>query len=143
MQLATYEVITNKTEQFNFISVGKNGNIQKVIIFSMTALKDLYNLTLCDIENGVLNDLSISNNGHTEKILATVAQCVYSFTNNHLEASVYAEGSTYTRTRLYQMGLNKYYDEINFHFDIFGYKNENWHPFEKDTNYDAFLVRRK
>ena len=28
-------------------------------------------------------------------------------------------------------------------FDIFGFKDNNWHQFEKNTNYEAFLVQKK
>jgi len=57
---------------------------------------------------------------------------------------VYVQGSTPARTRAYQMGINRYFDEIEFLFYIFGLvENSGWHPFNKETNYSAFLILKK
>ena len=56
---------------------------------------------------------------------------------------VYATGSTASRTRLYRMGINKYFNVVSEDFDIMGeYQNEwEWYRFGRD--YQAFAVRRK
>jgi hypothetical protein len=56
---------------------------QSLYKFSETNLKDLYNLAFGDknLDTGDLNDLAISNNGDSEKVLATVVAAVYAFTN--------------------------------------------------------------
>ncbi len=144
MDLPVYEVEFSSIDQYDFLSVGKNGTIEKSIIFTPMAVKGFYNLLLCDVlENGEISDLAISDNGDTEKILATVAQCVFYFTDFNPTAFIYAKGSTLSRTRLYRMGLNKHYDSVVLKFDIFGFKDNNWHQFEKNTNYEAFLVQKK
>jgi len=56
---------------------------------------------------------------------------------------VYATGSTKARTRLYRMGISKYYDEAAKDFEIFGERDKQWEQFEKDTEYEAFLVKVK
>jgi len=63
---------------------------------------------------------SKSNNEDTEKVLATVAATVFGFFKKHPDAIVYATGSTDTRTRLYQMGINKYFSEIEADYHILG-----------------------
>jgi hypothetical protein len=41
------------------------------------------------------------------------------------------------------MGLNKYFDEIYEDFHILGLKEEQWFKFEKNKDYEGFLVYRK
>jgi hypothetical protein len=55
----------------------------------------------------------------------------------------YATGSTKSRTRLYRMGITKYFDEVNQDFEIYGLLEGEWEEFKKDIEYTAFVVRRK
>ena len=130
---------------FDFTSTGPKGNIPKLIVFSDTNLKDLYNLAFGDkdLETGDINDLAISNNGDSEKILSTVVGAVYAFTDKFPNCYVYATGSSKARTRLYRMGLTKYLTEILIDFEIFGLRNFEWEYFEKGIEYEAFLAKRK
>ena len=90
--------------RFTFNSVGPNGVIPKIIIYSKTDLPDYYNLALGDVRpDGTLDVFSKSNNGDMEKILATVIQTLMVFLAYHSEANVFFAGSTPTRTRLYQI----------------------------------------
>ena len=59
-----------------------------------------------------MDDLAVSNNGDSEKVLATVVAAVYAFYDKHPDAWIFASGSTSTRIRLYRMGMTKYFDEI-------------------------------
>lgn len=90
-----------------------------------------------------VDDLVVSNNKDRKKVLATVAQAVIDFTENRRDAFIVVEGSTASRTRLYQMGIAEFYDEISSLFHISGMVNEQWHVFEKGSNYESFLVKRK
>ena len=130
---------------FEFTSEGPKGNILKIVKFSETSLKDFYNLAFGDkdIVSGELNDTIISNNGDSEKVLAQVVTAVYSFTNRYPDAWVYAIGSTKSRTRLYKMGITKYFDEVEEDFEVYGLTENEWEFFKKDAEYDAFLVKRK
>ena len=58
-------------------------------------------------------------------------------------AWVYATGSTQARTRLYRIGITKYFDEVKQDFEIYGLKDGEWEYFEKGVEYTAFVVRRK
>jgi hypothetical protein len=62
--------------------------------------------------------LSISNNGDSPKVLATVASTVYAFLERYPDAYVFATGSTNSRTRLYRMGISANYLEIRKDFNI-------------------------
>lgn len=130
---------------FEFVSDGPKGRIPKIVKFSETNLKDLFNLAFGDkdLNTGEINDLSISNNGDSEKILSTVVAAVYAFTDYYPNSFVYATGSTKARTRLYRMGITKYLKEITKYFYVYGLHNDEWENFEKEIEYDAFLAKRK
>ena len=130
---------------FNFISIGPKGRILKVIEIKQTNLKDFYNLAFgdMDIETGKLNDNVVTNNNDTEKVLATVVSAIYAFTDKNPEAWVYATGSTDARTRLYRMGINKYLNEVEEDFEIYGELENNWCVFDKGTDFEGFVVKRK
>jgi len=34
-------------------------------------------------------------------------------------------------------------DEISIYFYVYGLREDNWHDFQKDVNYEAFLIKRK
>lgn len=78
-----------------------------------------------------------------KRYLATVASTLFVFTDHHPDAFVVAIGSTLARTRLYRIGITNNLEAIEKDFFIYGFKDNNCHPFKKGTLYDAFLVRRK
>lgn len=146
MNLERYELKAGiELEAFEFVSIGSKGKIIKLVQFQETNYKGVYNLGFGDknIETGEIDDTVISNNGDSEKVLATVVATLYAFLDKHPNALVYATGSTKSRTRLYQIGISKYLDEVGKDFEIEGEINNKWHIFEKGKNYDAFLVRLK
>jgi hypothetical protein len=104
-----------------------------------------FNLGFSDLkEDGTLSDIVTSNNQDTERVLATVAHAVIAFTNYFPDALIQAEGSTPSRTRRYQMGINKYRKEIDLLFNVFGLtENKGFEPFTHGKNYMAFAVTRK
>jgi len=146
MKLDKYELKSGEQlEVFEFVSVGTKGKIPKLVQYTPTNYKDLYNLGFGDknIETGEIDDNIISNNGDSEKVLATVVATLYAFIDKHNEAMVYATGSTKSRTRLYRMGITKYLDEIKQDFEIYGELESGWEEFQKDVEYEAFLVKLK
>lgn len=130
---------------FEFVSEGRNGNIQKKIIFTLIEEPNIWNLGFGDVDNltGEINDLAKSDNGDSEKILATVAQATLTFTKYHPKSLVFAEGSTPIRTRLYRIGISQNFEAISETFLVWGLLGNEWQPFEKNTDYEAFLVKRK
>jgi len=130
---------------FEFISEGPKGLIRKLVQFTPTNLQGFFILAFGDKDNktGQIDDLAISNNNDTEKILATVAATVYAFTDKHPDTWIYATGSTKARIRLYRMGINKYISEASKDFEILGQKGKHWELFENHKDYDGFLVKRK
>ncbi len=146
MRLDRYELKSGeKLEVFEFISIGNKERIIKLVQYTPTNYKDLYNLGFGDknAETGEIDDNVISNNGDSEKVLATVVSTLFAFTDKHKDAMIYATGSSKSRTRLYRMGIAKYLDEAKNDFEIFGETKEGWEDFNKNIDYEAFLLIRK
>lgn len=146
MKLPKYPLASSdKMMTFEFVSEGKNGLIHKIVKYQPTNLKGLYNLAFGDkdLKTGEIDDKVISNNGDSEKVLATVVSTVYAFTDKYPDVWIYATGSTKARTRLYRMGISKFLDEVTEDFEILGEIDEDWETFKSDFEYDGFLVRRK
>jgi hypothetical protein len=136
---------SDKFMTFEFISEGPKGLIHKLVRYQPTNLKNVYNLAFGDKDliTGDIDDMVISNNGDSEKVLATVTATVYAFTDKYPDAWIYATGSTKARTRLYRMGITKFLSEVETDFEILGERNDNWEIFRKNIEYESFLVRRK
>lgn len=130
---------------FQFDSIGPMGNITKVVQYAETGTKGIFNLAFGDFneDEQTIDDLSITNNGDSQKVLATVASTVYAFFDKYPDAYVFATGSTNSRTRLYRMGISMNYLEIRLDFDIFGLDmNGLWEDFVLGKDYQAFLIKR-
>lgn len=146
MKLPRYELTAEKSlKVYEFISEGPKGQIHKLIKFSETALKGFYNLAFGDkdLTTGGIDDNVVSNNGDSERVLATVVSAVYSFTDANPEVWIYATGSSKSRTRLYRMGITKYIEEVKQDFLVFGQLEGEWEEFQIGVDYTAFVVRRK
>ncbi|MEZ0608795.1 hypothetical protein ACAW74_09775 [Fibrella sp. WM1] len=150
-----YDLRVNSTgDVFAFNSISARRTIFKVIEFSPINLEDLegtgfenvYNLGFGDYDpdTGEVNDSVSSNNEDRDKVLATVAAAALHFLYNNPSFTLYAIGSTPARTRLYQMGLNSHYDSIIEEYNLYGLSNQHgWQPFERNTNYLAFVMRKR
>lgn len=117
-----------------------------MVEYQATAAENVYNLAFGDYDEmkREINDLSVTNNGDSLKVLATVAATVYDFLKAHKNAWIIATGSTAVRTRLYRMGITNNLDEISKDFFIFGFTDkEEWLPFIPNEDYSAFLIIKK
>ncbi len=130
---------------YEFVSIGPKGAITKVVRYREINVKEIYNLGFGDkeAETGFVNDLTLTNNSDSPKVLATVARTLYLFTNHYPEASVIATGSTAARTRLYRMGITTNLTAVEEDFQVLGLTQTGWEPFRKNVTYLAFWVRRK
>ena len=146
MNLPQYK--TNPDEDlhsFSFISEGKNGKIEKVIRYEKIT-NDVFNLGFGDKDpiTGKINDKVVTNNGDTEKVLATVVSTVFTFTERNPNAYIYATGSNHVRNRLYRRGITKYLSEALDTFAIYGMlPNQEFEIFNPNTDYVGFLLHLK
>jgi len=133
---------------YEFYSEGPKGTIKKIIRYRLIQDEPykIYNLGFGDWDDNEndVDDMVNTNNQDRQRVLATVANTVRDFLKCHPEASVFAKGSTNSRTRLYQMNIAAFWEEIaNASFVVNGYLKEAWQPFEKGINFEAFIIRKK
>ena len=146
MQLPKYPLKAEPSATvFEFTSNGPRGAIRKLVLFQETGFEDIFNLAFGDATGTELfiDDLVITANEDTDKVLATVVEALDQFFQRHPKARVLAVGSTRSRTRLYRMGISRYLLLAQARYDIFGLIGDKFHPFEKDKAYTAFLVTLK
>lgn len=131
---------------YEFVSEGPKGSIKKLIEYTKTANENVFNLGFGDYDEITksINDLSVTNNGDSLKVLATVASTVFAFIEKHPNAYILATGSTSVRTRLYRMGITNNLAEITEDFNVYGLTEIGiWEDFEVGEDYEAFLITKK
>lgn len=150
MHLDRYEYSwDNKWLGFEFYSEGPKGKIKKVVRFRKVNVEPgatYFNLGFGDWNEKKqrVDDFIVSGNKDADKVLSTVASLVLKFTEHYPDAVIFVQGSSPARTRRYQMGLCKYWDEIEPLFNVFGQIDDQaFVPFRKGINYKAFVVQRK
>ena len=144
MKAEIYQLTTSpETTTVRFVSRGPRGEIPKIIQFELLSADEqapVYNLPFGDgIET--IDDLAVSANGDTDKILATVAAAAEQFLTDHPKALLYATGSTPARTRLYRIGLVRSLPFVRTKFLLFGLINGGPEPFEPGRPYQAFIAQ--
>lgn len=147
MDIERYQIENNiNSIYFEFVSKGNKGSIVKVIKYTKINHDPLvYNLGFGDknLSIDTIDDIAISNNGDTERVLATVAFTIYAFYEEYPDANVYLSGSTASRTRLYQINIAKFYDLISRDFVIYGELVTGFERFQKGVNYNGFFIIKK
>ena len=131
---------------YEFVSEGSKGRIPKMVEYTETATAGVYNLAFGDYNETtkIINDISVTNNGDSLKVLSTVASTVYAFLDKHPNAYIVATGSTNVRTRLYRMGITNNLAEIKEDFIVYGLSEKGtWDEFEIGEDYEAFLITKK
>ncbi|TAG42979.1 MAG: hypothetical protein EAZ32_00370 [Cytophagia bacterium] len=115
----------------------------KVVAFEHIEEKR-YNLGFGDYDfsTQTVNDKIVSDNGDSEKVLATVLGILNEFLLKYPDYEVFIVGSSESRTRLYQIAINVYYEEFMAHYQIFGERNGVIESFEKNKKYESFLIRK-
>ena len=148
LNLERYTYFTNSDYlNYEFFSEGPKGKVKKIVCFTKIKEEEplVYNLAFGDVndETGLIDDGVITNNADRDIVLATVANTVIDFTNHHGNHYIYARGSTPARTRLYQIGISGLLEDISTNFEVYGLRADSWHAFERNVNYEAFLIKRK
>jgi hypothetical protein len=59
------------------------------------------------------------------------------------QVKILIQGSTKARTRLYQIAINKYFNEVEHKFTIWGFIEDDIELFMNGKNYDGFVVEIK
>jgi len=147
VNLERYPTLVRESENlYIFESVGVKGSILKVVQYTPVGYDNIYQLGFGDYDPLIdeVDDIATSNNGDSDKVLATVVYTIYLFTNKHPNAKVVAFGSTASRNRLYRIGISKYLEEAKSIFHIFGDKGgKRWEPYKRSVGYERYMVIRK
>lgn len=145
MHLDRYPYYIHKSFfEYHFISIGPKGAIKKSVRFAKL-ITDIFGLAFGDYDEvtGEIDDIVVTNNHDSLKILATIAAIVYDLTVQFPNAQIVAMGTTHSRTRLYRRGITIHLKIILLDFDVFGFYENAWEIFEVGKDYSALLVQRK
>lgn len=137
-----YVAVADSTHRtFEFWSEGPNGAIRKIVRYRHLDM-GIYNLGFGDWNEKslLMEDKARSNNLDRDKVLATVAFTVLDFMKFHPGITVFIEGSTGSRTRLYQIQIKSLWHWISQLVYVEGFVKDKWEPFRKDGSYEAFMV---
>ncbi|CAG5070531.1 hypothetical protein DYBT9623_03076 [Dyadobacter sp. CECT 9623] len=130
---------------FEFVSKGSLKTDRKVVIYSPVASNfNQYNLFLGHLlADGDLCDLTITNNGDLETIMATVIRTVAIFLGKYPMRSVYFTGSTPARIRLYRVIISREFLDVTKYYEIYGIMKDEPEPFQPNKRYVGYLVKLK
>jgi hypothetical protein len=130
-------------DSYVFESIGPNGSIYKVVIFSEIE-NGKYNLGFGDYDllTNDIDDKIVSDNGDMVKVIATVVGIALKFLSENPMIYIYIKGSTTLRTQLYNRIINRNYDDLIQSYEIYGSQNDISEVFQKNTPYESFLIRK-
>ncbi|MCU0445448.1 MAG: hypothetical protein MUE85_11070 [Microscillaceae bacterium] len=108
--------------------------------------ENLYNLAFGDYNpvTQELDDKSVSNNGDIVKVLATIIQTTRDFFDLYPQAVLIVQGSTATRTRLYQKIIKDNWGFIQTQFKILALEKGELIPKTPDfsLDYEKFYISK-
>ena len=136
-------IFNEENTHFKFQSIGKRGVFEKAIAFTLIE-DNIYNLALLDKDPVTqdYSDTSVTDNGDMPEVLATVMAITREYLNQYPDRRIYLVGNTASRTRLYQIAINKVADQIE-DLIVFGYFNFQWSKFEPNRSFESFLIIKK
>ncbi len=135
--------LVRKEFRYEFTSVSINKKVNKVVLISQTDNPIIFNVALLDtLKNGDLSDISVTNNDDFKNVLATIIQIIDSFLNEYPENYVIFRGSDEQRQRVYGYIIERELPKIIKKFKVFGVIEGKPIPFEKNQNYDFYLLKK-
>jgi hypothetical protein len=129
--------------RYTFESISEQRVVHKKAEFVLIS-PHLYNFAFGDlIDDDEINDLVVTNNKDTHKVLATIIRIIQDFLASNGSESVYFQGSTPSRTRMYQIILTKERKNWESEFTVYGVIDGEMMPFKIDFRFDAFIIQLK
>lgn len=129
---------------YQFISVSLEKEAMKVVRFSELE-QSIYNLVLLDRypDGSESNDMTETRNKDMPTVLATVMKIVTDFLHQYPSYFVHFQGSDARRARLYQILINREYDNLLTDYVVFGGIGDQYEIFEKGKTYQFFIITKK
>jgi hypothetical protein len=142
MEEKKYPFVLNELK-YQFLSISDTKTIKKVVLFTKVG-DEVYNLALLDeLDFGELSDITESKNNDLITILSTVMSIIDDFLSKNKESVIIFRGSDEKRQRLYRIAINNQIEYISKKFIIFGAIENNIVPFESNTNYEYYLIKKR
>ena len=140
----SYEFTLSRTEyRYEFVSVSAKKEVKKVVLFSQTESRDIFNLALLDLlDDGGLSDLSETKNADLKVVLATVFKIIIDFLNRNLNCFVAFKGSDERRQRLYRITISGNLAEISNEYQVLGSLANAVEFFEPNKSYDYYIITK-
>ncbi|NML20769.1 hypothetical protein HHL16_07780 [Pseudoflavitalea sp. G-6-1-2] len=140
--------VSEDAREFRFCSSGPKGEIEMKVQMDDISMPQACNLSFGNLlPDGSVDDQVINRNLDRNKVLATVASAVFTFTAVFPEKKILFVGSCSARTRLYRMAIANNLEELSINFDIYGIKSAGGlyyqEPFSKGVDYSVLLIQRK
>jgi hypothetical protein len=127
---------------YYFQSEGKQGKIGKVVTFSRLQNK-FWNLGFGDLQGKDINDSVVSNNHDIVKLIGTVAQIAYDFSDKYPKRGIEITPVDEKRKNLYNHVFRRHYEVINAKFHIIGLNNSIAEEYSPEKKYEVFRLKRR
>ena len=136
-----YLSFNNKT-QFFFQSLGSKGLVVKAVVFSRVE-GNRWNVGFGDLRDGKIDDISFTNNSDVYKVISTVVQAIYDFSDAHPERIITINPVDERRRRFYNAVFKRHLLAASEVFDVLGIVDENSENYSPEKEYDSFELKRK
>lgn len=141
-----YQYQTSADGQYYFFeSIGKN-TIPKVVGYILRdEASQLVELVFGDlIDDQRIDVMAVSDNQDLALVITTVIGTLADYLERFPEKTVYFQGSTPSRTRLYRAAIAKSLSQIEHLYEVFGIlPNDQLEIFNKGHHYQAYIIRKK
>lgn len=143
MKILPYSITIDSQFRYTFLSVSDTKTVRKLVLYDLISTEfNLFNLALVDqLEDGTLDDLSVSDNNDMVRIMATVIHTMHLFLEARPDATIFFSGSTPSRTRLYRLAISQNIALFDETFTVKGLLNGEPEQYRPNTPYEGFTVQ--
>jgi hypothetical protein len=140
-QYYPYIAVKDNTH-YIFESVGEKGNIPKIVILTLNK-DNIWNLGFGDLKNHRVDDSIITNNHDAAKVIRTVAKIAVSFLVKNSQSIIEIIPVDEKRKRLYNGVFQRYFNDIDSLFYVFGILGKKEEVYSPLKIYDGFKITFK
>ncbi|KQS33575.1 DUF6934 family protein [Dyadobacter sp. Leaf189] len=144
MEEPSYQFSFQKEYQYEFVSLGEDKNVRKLVTFSETESENVFNLALFDIlDSGKCSNNTETRNQDMAKVVATVFKIVVDFLEIEKDYVVVFRGNDPRRHRLYRIAISRELKQLSEKYVILGVTNDSIGHFLPDQSYDLYVITNK
>ena len=144
MNTPWYDYLSDGYDRMFYFSGWESMNMNKVLLFKYLDDPEVYEIILGNLRtDGSIDVERAGDYDHADTVLSTVAKAIAFFLADRPEAEIFIEGTTPTRTRLFQMAIVRELDDLGQYFDVYGFTDGREEIFQSGRNYQAFTISLK